>query len=76
MNRKSNGSYDISEAQHSAQIRAMRRDDPEVVEVLLSCSHAALYVLEQGASVHWRKVGIEGFFYLLQRYCSAFLTAL
>jgi hypothetical protein len=29
--------------------------------------HAALYVLEKGATVHWRKTGIEGFFYILKR---------
>lgn len=35
---------------------------------MIPLRHAALYVLENGASVHWRKVGIEGFFYLLKRY--------
>lgn len=26
-----------------------------------------MYVLESGASIHWRKLGIEGFFYILKR---------
>ncbi len=67
MYRKSNDSFDVSEAQHAAQVKAMKRDDPGVVDVLLSSPHAALYVLEKTESVHWRKVGIEGFFYLLKR---------
>lgn len=60
----------ISDTQRNAQLNALRRDDSDVVEVELSCSHAALYVLEQGASVHWRKLGIEGFFYVIRRYVS------
>jgi hypothetical protein len=30
--------------------------------------HAALYVLENGTSLHWRKLGVEGFFYVVKRY--------
>jgi hypothetical protein len=29
-------------------------------------------VLENGASVHWRKLGIEGFFYLLKRCANSY----
>ncbi len=58
----------ISTAQRAAQLKALRRDDSSIVDVEVSCSHAALYVLERGASVHWRKLGIEGFFYVIRRY--------
>ncbi len=34
----------------------------------LFCRHAALYVLEKDTSIHWKKVGIEGFFYFIERY--------
>lgn len=57
----------IPESQRVAQLTALRREDPEVVEILLSCAHAALYVLETDATVHWRKIGIEGFFYVVRR---------
>jgi len=58
----------ISDTQRTAQLKALRRDDPDISDVDLSCSHAALYVLEQGASVHWKKLGIEGFFYVIRRF--------
>lgn len=57
----------IPESQRVVQLAALRRDDPEVVEIMLSCAHAALYVLETDATVHWRKIGIEGFFYVVKR---------
>ena len=71
----------VSDVQNAAQIRALRRDDSSINEILLSCSyalvclvrrlfrrHAAVYILEHGESVHWRKLGIEGFFYLVKRF--------
>ena len=80
--RKSSPFDKVHDVQSVAQLRALRRDDSSISEVLLSCSyvfttvthyastnrHAAVYILENGTSVHWRKLGIEGFFYLVRRY--------
>ena len=58
----------VPDAQRLVQLSALRRDDPDIVEIILSCAHAALYVLETDATVHWRKIGIEGFFYVVKRF--------
>jgi hypothetical protein len=58
----------ISDAQRTAQLKALKRDDPGIIDVVLSCSHSAIYVLERDTSLHWRKLGIEGFFYVVKRY--------